>query len=194
MRHKDVGRKRRHLWSKRSHKQSWPCAIALVYASLLLPPKPGVAQAAIPALRGVALNGDPVRLPEALKGKVGVLVLGFSQSARGQVTAWATKIAADYRDVSGVAYYELPMMGSVPRVLRGLVLRKISSDVPERAKRRFLPVYDHEPEWRAAARFGRAEDAYVLVVDENGVVRYNTQGDASERAYAEVKKRVEGMR
>ena len=93
-----------------------------------------------------------------------------------------------------MAYYELPMMGSVPRLLRGLVLRSISANVPERAKRRFLPVYDHEAEWRAAAGFGRSDVAYVLVVDGSGVVRYRTEGDASAEAYAAVKKKVEGLR
>lgn len=151
------------------------------------------AQSMIPQVQGVALTGERVDLPVALKGKVGVLVLGFSQTSREEVTAWGKRLAGDYRDSGAVVYYEMPMLASVPRLLRGWVFKKVAAEVPEPAKGRFLPLYDHESEWRAAAGYSRAEDAYVLIVDGNGVVQFRVEGAASDAAYAEVKKRVEGM-
>ena len=63
--------------------------------------------------------------------------------------------------------------------------------MPDRAKGHFLPVYDHEAEWRAAAGYRQADDAYVLVVDEAGTVRYRFEGPATDQAYAEVKRRLD---
>ena len=150
--------------------------------------------ARIPKLHGKVLTGEAVDLPEALKGKAGVLVLGFSQASRGDVAAWGKRLAADYRDSNQVIYFEMPMLAGVPRVVRGWVTGKIKESVPARAQARFLPVNDHEREWRAAAGYTKADDAYVLVVDGGGVVRFRTEGAASDGVYAEVKKRVDGMR
>ena len=133
-------------------------------------------------------------LPGAFFGKTGVLVVGFSQASRTEVTAWGKRLAGDYRDSSRVLYYEVPVLASVPRLLRGWVLKKVAAEVPDRARARFLPVYDHEPEWRAAAGYSKADDAYVLVVDGAGVVHFRLQGEAGDAAYAEVKKRIEAMR
>jgi hypothetical protein len=145
----------------------------------------------IPVVHGTVLSGDAVDLPDALKGKVGVLVVGFSQASRGQVTDWGKRLAADYHGSQSVVYYEMPVLAGVPRLLRGYVLKKMSEDVPDRAKARFLPVYGQEAEWKAAAEFGKADVAYVLVVDETGAVRWHGSGGAEEALYAEVKRQVE---
>ena len=150
--------------------------------------------APVPAMHAVALSGDQVVLPGAFEGKAGVLVVGFSQASRAEVTAWGKRLAGDYRDSARVVYYEVPVLASVPRLLRGWVLKKVAAEVPDRARARFLPVYDHEPEWRAAVGYTRADDAYVLVVDGAGLVRFRLQGEASDTAYTEVKKRIETMR
>ena len=47
-----------------------------------------VAQTHIPATHGTTLTGTAVALPEALKGKVGVLVVGFSHASQGEVGSW----------------------------------------------------------------------------------------------------------
>jgi hypothetical protein len=152
------------------------------------------AAAHIPALHGAVLTGQTVDLPEALKGKVGVLVVGFSQSSRDEVTAWGKRLNGDYRDSGAVLYYEMPVLASVPKLLRGWVLSKIKGSVPPVAQGRFLPVLDHEGDWKAAAGFGRADVAYILVVDGNGKVCWKTEGPASDVSYTEVKKQVDQAR
>ena len=76
--------------------------------------------AAIPALHGTALSGEKVDLPEVLKGKTAVLVVGFSQASRDEVTAWGRRLAGDYRESNAVMYYEMPVLAGVPKLLRGL--------------------------------------------------------------------------
>ncbi len=144
----------------------------------------------IPPVHGTVLSGSAVDLPDALRGKTGVLVIGFSQGSRDQVATWGRRLAVDYRGSSTVTYYEMAALASVPRFLRGLVLKKIKDDVPQPAQERFLPVFDHEADWKSATGFSKADDAYVLVVNGNGTVRWRTAGIASDAAYAEVKRRV----
>lgn len=150
--------------------------------------------AVMPAVHTSALNGDVVDLPASLKGKAAVLVVGFSQGSRDDVIAWGRRLAADFHDSPNVRYYEVSVLAGVPRFLRGYVLRKISADVPDRAKPHFFAVDDHEPEWRAVTRYRKADDAYVLVIDGGGQVRWTVEGPATDASYQQMMQRLQAMR
>ena len=148
----------------------------------------------IPPTHGTVLSGETVDLPEGLKGKVGVLVLGFSRTSGDAVAEWGKKLFRDYNGSTAVSYYEISVLEAVPGILRGYVVRKISESVPSVAKSHFLPVLDHEKEWKAAAGFKPSDDVYVLVVDGAGVVRARVAGVASDANFAEVKRQVDAVR
>ena len=154
--------------------------------------EPGLAT--IPMVHTEALNGDPVDLPASLKGKSAVLVVGFSQGSRADVTAWGKRLADDFQNSATVRYYEVSMLGSVPKFLRGFVLRKIAADVPDRAKPHFLSIDEHEAEWRSITGFHKPEDAYVLVVDGGGQVCWKGEGPATEAMYQQVKEQLQAIR
>ena len=147
----------------------------------------------IPPLHAAVLTGQTVNLPDDLKGKSAVLVLGFSQASRDQVTEWGKRLAADYRGSAAVAYYEMPILESVPRLLRGWVTKKMAESVPDRAKDHFMPVSDHEREWKSAVFYSKSDDAYVLVVDSGGGIRSRLEGGASDVNYAEVKRQLQAL-
>jgi len=148
----------------------------------------------IPLTHGMLLSGEKVDLPEALKNKVGVLVLGFSRSSGDAVAEWGKKLFRDYNGSTAVSYYEISVLEAVPGILRGYVVKKISESVPDVAKSHFLPVVDHEKEWKAAAGFKPSDDVYVLVVDGAGVVRARVFGIASDANFAELKRQVDAVR
>jgi hypothetical protein len=147
----------------------------------------------VPAMHGTALSGDPVVLPDVLQGKVGVLVVGFSQTSRDEVTAWGKRLAAEYRDNPGVLYYEMPVLASVPKMLRGWVTGRIKSTVPPRAQPRFVPIDAQEADWKKAARFSSPDAAYILVVDGTGAVKWTTYGALTDDLYATVRQHVEAL-
>jgi hypothetical protein len=115
----------------------------------------------IPEVHGTSLSNAAVNLPEALKGKVGVLVLGFSRDSREADSAWGKRLAADYRESPTVVYYEMP---------------------------------ENEAAWKAVTHYGRPDDPYLLVVDGEGNVVWQTQGMATDAGYADLKQHVEALR
>ena len=149
--------------------------------------------ARIPLTHAASLSGDTVNLPEALHGKAAVLVLGFSRGSRVAVTEWGRRLAGEYRGSPTVLYYEMPVLASVPRLLRGFVVRAMKATVPERAQSRFVPLMANEAAWRALVHYSNADDAYVLVVDGNGRVRWVTKGSATDAAMSAVKQHIESV-
>ncbi len=140
----------------------------------------------IPSLTGTTFAGAAIHLPADLKGHSGILVLGFSQGSRDAVTVWGKRLATDYYTSPTVLYFELPVLASVPKLLRGLVEGRIRATVSDRGKTHFLPVTDDEAVWRAVAAYDAAKpDApYVLLVDSEGRVRWRTSAPPTEATYA----------
>ena len=148
----------------------------------------------IPELNGISFSEQAVRLPQDLQGKVGVLVVGFSQGSRDAVTAWGKRLAVDYASSPTVAFYELPVLEGVPRFLRGMVTGKIKSSVSERGKPHFVPILENGAAWRALAQYKGGDAAYVMVVDGTGVVRWQSHDAFSEAVYGAMQREVEGLR
>ena len=146
--------------------------------------------ATIPPIRGTTFAGEIVTLPDALRGRAGVLIVGFSKASRQQASAWGHRLADDPQRPPQLAYYEMPVLESVPKLLRGLVLKQIKEDVSANGQKHFLPIMDHEANWKSAAGFAQPDDAYLLLVDASGAVRWRTQGSPTEQTYSELKRRA----
>ncbi len=153
-----------------------------------------LAQAHIPALHGTTFSDTRVDLPDALHGKVGILVVGFSQGSREAVTVWGKKLAADYYDSPNVLYYEMPMLASVPKFMRGFVAGRIKSSVSDRGRPHFLPITDDEPQWRNLTHYNEPDDPYVLLVDGQGAILWQAHGSPTDAVYANLKREVENLR
>jgi hypothetical protein len=138
----------------------------------------------MPVVHGTSLAGQPVELPRMLEGKVGVLVIGFSRESRQPVAEWGRRLAAEYKGTPGVVYYEMPMLAEVPRWLRGVVVRSMRKEVPEGAQARLVPLTEDEAGWKDVVGYKKAEDAYVLVVDGTGAVRWKGHGTATDASFA----------
>ena len=161
---------------------AWPCILGS--ATLLV--LSATAQAPvnrIPDIHSTDLTGKRVDLPAMLGQRAAVLVVGFSRESRDEATAWGTRLARDFGSSPDVAYYELAMLEDVPKLLRGLVLRSISRSVSERGKPHLLPLTSEEARWKAVTHFGNANDAYVLIVDSKGAVRWQAAGEPTEERY-----------
>jgi hypothetical protein len=174
---------------------AWRLTLGILLAAWLVPVVTGqVATVRIPSLQGTTFAGRTVSLPQQLKGGVGMLVLGFSKSSGDVCKGWGLRLAQSYRDSHDVMYLQMPVLESVPQLIRGMVVKSIKSGVPEAEQPHFLPVFSHEAEWRTIARYSSAEDAYVLVVDGQGGVRWQTSGKVTDTGFEALKQRVETVR
>jgi hypothetical protein len=152
----------------------------------------------IPPLHATALSGAPVDLPQELHGHTAILILSFSQDARANVTGWFHDLANDYRTSPTVLYYALPVLTGAPGFLRGMIARKIKESVSPPAQPRFVPILDHEVEWKSVAGFSKQQpdsETYLVLVDGSGAVRYRTQAGApTPQTYADLKQHLDQLK
>jgi hypothetical protein len=127
---------------------------------------------------GETLAGRRIRLPSDIAQPAAVLIIGFTQKAADQAERWGMEIAklpaCDKK--RPIEWYEMPVLSSVPRLIRPLVIRAIKSELRLELRSHFLPIYTDEASWKAAMDFSVRDDAYIAVVGGKGNIRFRLHG------------------
>ena len=149
----------------------------------------------MPRLAGDALSGKEAVLPDAAKGKIALVALGFSYDARFPVEAWGGWFKKQYGGRAGVTYFEVPMMGRAARMGRFFIDRGMRKNTPKEAHDNVITVYGDTSEWKA--RMGvtdaREKEAFLVLLDAGGVVRWMHAGPFDEKQADVLKNEVERL-
>ena len=86
-------------------------AFILLAAAATLP-----AGETMPPLRGEFLTGRTAILPDAAKGTVALLALGFSYDSRTAVEEYVKRFRKDFDSEPRVTFFEVPMIGGMARM------------------------------------------------------------------------------
>lgn len=156
-----------------------------VWASLVLAQTGINVGDAMPEVKAETLAGDKsVSLLAKSKGTVAVVLFSFSKEASVQVKAWGSRAAADFGKDK---LWQVAVLDGAPRIVRGLILRGMRSDMPKELQAQTLLVYSDGEVWKKRLRFTSDKHAYVVVVDAAGKVKWMHHGVFEERKYEELK-------
>ncbi len=162
-------------------------AAVTVWAS---PQSGGAASLAVgqrmPPLKGDLLSKKPGVLPDLAAGQTTLVILGFSYDSRFQVEAWAEKFRARYGAARDVTLYEVPMMGSGARLGRWFIDSGMRKNTPRELHGRVMTVYGGNDDWKARVGFSAPDDAYLVLIDRQGIVRWLGHGAVSEERLREL--------
>ena len=149
----------------------------------------------MPRLEGDFLTGKRAVLPDAAKGKVALVALGFTYDSRFAVEAWGTWFKTRFGGRTDVTYYEVPMMGRAARFGRFFIDRGMRNNTPKEAHDHVVTVYGDTGAWKTRVGFtdAREEDAYLLLVGPDGVVKWMHSGLFDEAKADALKAVVEGL-
>jgi hypothetical protein len=159
---------------------------ALLVTMLVLSVLPGVSQT-IPPIKAKALDDTEVILPKSGSPQFFVLVLGFSHKSAENCAPWGKRLAADYHSEVRVSYYQVPVLQDAPSFVRGFIVRGMRKDMPAAEQSHFVPLYDHEADWKKLVGFSAPDDAYLVLADPDGHVLWQSHGPISDTAYADLK-------
>jgi hypothetical protein len=137
------------------------------------------AQQSFPQVQGETLAGKKVELPGAFGGQA-VVILGFTHGSQKQTKEWGQRLRGER------AVWSVAVLQDVPKLVRGMVVHGIKSGMPKEIYDRFVVVYSGEKALKDAARFDRPDEAYLMIVDGTGAIRWRFHGPATDAAVQEV--------
>jgi hypothetical protein len=132
----------------------------------------------LPALKGQFLTGRDAVLPQATSGTVALVAIGFTYQSRFPVEAWAEWYRTAIGARTDVLFFEVPMIGGLAKLGRWFIDRGMRNGTPPALHERVITVYGGTDDWKQRLAFSpdHEDDAYLVVLDRDGVVRWIHHG------------------
>ena len=133
----------------------------------------------MPELKGQTLTGRTAVLPRTSAGKVTLVAMGFTYKSRFPVEAWGGWYRATIGPRTDVTFFEVPMIGGLARLGRWFIDRGMRSGTPAELHEHVITVYGGTGDWKKRVAYSpeREDDAYLIVLDGDGVVRWLHHGE-----------------
>jgi hypothetical protein len=144
----------------------------------------------IPQIKGTTLEEQAIILPDAVRGKVTLLIFTFSKAAGELGRGWSDPFLKDYPQDDKVTSYAIAMLEDVPSLLRGMVRGGIKRGVPLSMRRRFLTVTQDENQWKQYVGLKNDKDPYLILLDGNSQVQWIHHGTFDPTEYEALKVRI----
>ena len=163
------------------------CWVALISAV------PAYGQQVMPRVQGESFAGRQVVLPDDARGRVAVLVFGFTKASKGSTSAWADKIFTEFGTQSGIELFQLPVLEDVPSFVRGMVTSSMKKGVKENLRDHFVPILQGESELKKLVSYKEPDDAYLVVLDPSGQIAQQMHGPFSDAKYEQLRKEIQTL-
>jgi hypothetical protein len=134
-------------------------------------------------LKGEFLTGRPAVLPEAASGRVALLAMGFTYDSRFAVEAWAGRFRQDFGDNPQVAFFEIPMIGGLARLGKWFIDSGMRKGTPRQDYEHVITIYGGADAWKQRLGFHSPDAAYLILLDQHGIVRWLHSGPFDEQMY-----------
>jgi hypothetical protein len=141
----------------------------------------------LPRLEGETLSKKAIVLPDAVHGKIALLVMGFSKKG-GQATGpWEKQFKNDFGADQRYAVYPVAVLEDVPRFIRGMITNGIRSNTPPAEQDNFVILVHGEQDLKHFVGYSAPDDAYLLLLDAKGEIRWRGHGLFKDEDYAALK-------
>ena len=132
----------------------------------------------LPMVNGQFLTGRTAVLPQASAGKVTLVAMGFTYSSRYAVEAWAEWYRTTIDPKTDVTFFEVPMIGGLATLGRWFIDRGMRNGTPAALHDQVITVYQGTGDWKKRLSYSddHKDDAYLIVFDRAGVVRWLHHG------------------
>jgi hypothetical protein len=144
----------------------------------------------LPDVSGQTPSGSSLQLSDLIAGKTAVVVFSFSKAAGKDARLWNDHLFNDYGSNRLVAGSTVIMLEAAPRLLRGIIVSELKSNLPPSMRDRTIVSYQNEDLWKQRLAVANDSHAYVLLLGPDGHMRWRNSGAFSDGEYTELKKRV----
>jgi hypothetical protein len=143
---------------------------------------------ALPSLAGQTVTGKPLDILKAAEGNVAVVIFSFSRAGGRDAQNWAQHLTKDQQQLP---LYMAIFLESVPRFFRSAAVSGIRSGMSPAMQDRTLLLYQQQSLWEHRLHVTDESDAYLLVLDRDGHIRWMLLGPFADALYLRLKQELQ---
>ena len=135
-----------------------------------------------PPLAGEYLSKRKAALPADARGKVALLLLGFSYNSRFPVERFGKEFEKAVAGSPGITFFEVPMIGGMARMAAPFIDSGMRRGTPRDKHENVITVYGGTAPWKKRLGVVNESNAYLVLLDRQGIVRWIYRGGYAEPA------------
>ena len=147
----------------------------------------------MPALSGQFLTGRQAILPDAAKGKVTLLALGFTYDSRFAVEAWTGRWRKQFGADTRTAFFEVPMLGGMARMGKWFIESGMRRGTPAEDHERVITVYGGADAWKRRFNCRQDKAACLILLDAQGNIHWNKESMFDESAWKDLEREATAL-
>ena len=137
----------------------------------------------LPTIEAKSLNGQAVAIPRGAGIQAYVLAFGFTHSSQKSIEAWDKVLAPKFSGGPGIVYFEMPVLESMPSLVRPMALHSMRGGLSDAEQSRFVPIYKNEKQLKKLVGYNSqdADAAYLVVASGEGQIVWEGHGAESAK-------------
>jgi hypothetical protein len=133
-----------------------------------------------PPVTASNLSGREFSLPAGFEGDMNVVALAFQMWHQNEVDTWMPLLEQIERRIPVIRAYELPVLRSMNRLSQWMIDSGMRGGIPNPATRaRTITLYLDKQRFRQTLGLPDEDHIYLLLVDRDGLVHWQTRGPYS---------------
>lgn len=145
----------------------------------------------MPQIEGESLSGHKAVLPDAAKGKVTLVAMGFSYEARRPVEAWTRRFRSEFGMNSQAAFFEVPVISGLARLAKLFIESGMRRGTAKTDHDKVITVFGGGAGWKERLGVENSDTAYLLLLDRDGRIRWRHTGAFEENVWPQLKEATE---
>jgi hypothetical protein len=145
----------------------------------------------MPKIEGENLTGHKAVLPDAARGKVTLVAMGFGYESRRNVEVWTKRFHREFGTHPDTASFEVPVISGLARLAKLFIDSGMRRGTPKEDRDKVITVYGSASEWKERLGVEDTDLAYLLLLDREGRVRWRHAGLFEESVWPELKEATE---
>jgi hypothetical protein len=141
-----------------------------------------------PTVSGSNLLRQQLTLPKDFQGRLNLVFIAFEQWQQMEVDSWISLAEELENQVSGLYYYELPIIQSRNTLYQWFINEGMRAGIPNpKARQRTITLYLDKRKFRKALEFPDEKHIYLLLLDSQGKVIFQARGPYVQEAEASLR-------
>jgi hypothetical protein len=145
----------------------------------------------MPKIEGENLNGQKAILPDAARGKVTLVAMGFSYDSRRPVEVWTKRFRREFGQHPDTAFFEVPVISGLARLAKLFIDSGMRRNTAKEDHDKVITVYGGASEWKDRLGVEDTDLAYLLLLDREGKIRWRHAGVFDENVWPGLKEATE---
>lgn len=147
-----------------------------------------------PELKAETLSGIDLKYPDDVKGKITLILMAFKRETQRKIDSWLAPFSKAFESDTSIQFFEIPMLATGWKLMSPIIDGGMRSGIPRHKHGNVTTFYGNINTYCERLSIEDRSDAYVFLLDKDGVIQWRSSGFATQDKLKELFERIANLK